>query len=188
MAGRQAGKRQAILEAAGKVFAASGYEGSSIRDIARAAGVADGTIYNYFESKQALAEALVDGLVAALAEAESRPLGLDDADGLAGRVHRRMAALQGGYGALAAVLPVILASPERRERFRQEFIGPVLAQLTGELGGETAALRARLLLSAVLGFQVLMLLGDPATREAWEDQEALAALWSGVIAAVAGSA
>jgi len=45
------GKYHRILEAAVSVFAKSGFHESTISQIARAAGVADGTIYLYFKNK-----------------------------------------------------------------------------------------------------------------------------------------
>lgn len=45
------GKYQQILEAAVGVFAKSGFQQATVSQIARAAGVADGTIYLYFKSK-----------------------------------------------------------------------------------------------------------------------------------------
>jgi TetR/AcrR family fatty acid metabolism transcriptional regulator len=47
-------RREHLLDAATRVFAAKGFNGATIRDVARAAGVADGTIYNYFANKEAL--------------------------------------------------------------------------------------------------------------------------------------
>lgn len=44
-------KRQRIIDAAVDVFAAKGFFGSKVSEIAEAAGVADGTIYLYFRSK-----------------------------------------------------------------------------------------------------------------------------------------
>jgi AcrR family transcriptional regulator len=43
-----------IVESARKVFCSSGYEKGSIIDIARDAGIAEGTIYRYFEGKRGL--------------------------------------------------------------------------------------------------------------------------------------
>jgi TetR/AcrR family fatty acid metabolism transcriptional regulator len=47
-------KRQRILRAATDVFAQSGYFNAKVSEIARAAGVADGTIYLYFDGKEDL--------------------------------------------------------------------------------------------------------------------------------------
>jgi AcrR family transcriptional regulator len=47
-------KRTQILTGAAAVFAADGYEGASMAQIATVAGVSKGTLYNYFDSKAAL--------------------------------------------------------------------------------------------------------------------------------------
>src|ERR1700757_4629411 len=48
------GKRERILDAAIKVFAAEGFYNAKVSQIAQLAGVADGTIYLYFKSKDDL--------------------------------------------------------------------------------------------------------------------------------------
>lgn len=45
------GKYEAILRSAIKVFASSGFFNSKVSDVAREAGVADGTVYLYFKNK-----------------------------------------------------------------------------------------------------------------------------------------
>jgi len=52
--------RQAILEAAEKVFAEDGLQRARMEDIASAAGVAVGTLYNHFRDRDALLAALLD--------------------------------------------------------------------------------------------------------------------------------
>jgi AcrR family transcriptional regulator len=52
-------RRQAILEAALTVFAEHGYEAARLDDVARRAGVAKGTLYLYFNDKEALFESLI---------------------------------------------------------------------------------------------------------------------------------
>jgi AcrR family transcriptional regulator len=47
-------KREVVLAAAVRCFAAHGLAGSGMRDIARAAGLTEGTLYHYFPSKDAL--------------------------------------------------------------------------------------------------------------------------------------
>lgn len=71
-------KRQQIIEGARRCFLASGFEAASMGEIARAAGVSKGTLYVYFDSKEALFEALVDEAKQASAERLQR---LDPLDG-----------------------------------------------------------------------------------------------------------
>jgi TetR/AcrR family fatty acid metabolism transcriptional regulator len=49
---RDPGKRQQIIDAAVRVFARNGYYNSRVSDIAREAGIASGTIYLYFKTKE----------------------------------------------------------------------------------------------------------------------------------------
>src|ERR1700752_1410405 len=53
-------KREAILRAAIRLFANSGYFNSKVADIAREAGVADGTVYLYFKSKEEILHSIFD--------------------------------------------------------------------------------------------------------------------------------
>ena len=48
-----------ILDGARRIFLADGFDGASMNDIARAAGVSKGTLYVYFLSKVALFESLI---------------------------------------------------------------------------------------------------------------------------------
>src|SRR4051794_21878102 len=56
----RAQRRQQILSAAGRIFAARGYSKTDLEEVAQAIGVAKGTIYLYFRSKSALFLAAVD--------------------------------------------------------------------------------------------------------------------------------
>jgi len=53
-------KRREILEGARQVFRAQGFDGASMGEIAKAAGVSKGTLYVYFDNKVALFESLVE--------------------------------------------------------------------------------------------------------------------------------
>src|SRR5579863_2622416 len=53
-------KRRQILEGASKVFMDLGFDGASMGEIARAAGVSKGTLYVYFADKNRLFEAIVE--------------------------------------------------------------------------------------------------------------------------------
>jgi AcrR family transcriptional regulator len=73
-----AARRAQILEAATKVFALKGFHRATIKEIAREAGVADGTIYLYFENKNALMLALLHEMN----ESEVRDLHFAQSEGM----------------------------------------------------------------------------------------------------------
>ena len=52
-------KRRQIMDGARSVFLSAGFDGASMNDVARAAGVSKGTLYAYFDSKQDLFEAII---------------------------------------------------------------------------------------------------------------------------------
>lgn len=67
----QAATRRRILEVARELFASQGFEATTTRDIAKAAGIATGTMFNYFGSKEAVVGSLA---VEALAELRVDPV------------------------------------------------------------------------------------------------------------------
>ncbi len=74
-----ADKREAILRAATQTFARNGYFNSKVADIARAAGVADGTVYLYFKSKEEILHSIFDRSVeAAIAECRQQLADVSD--------------------------------------------------------------------------------------------------------------
>lgn len=52
--------RRAILDAAERVFGARGFADAKMTEIAQRAGVAAGTLYNYFDSKERIFRALIE--------------------------------------------------------------------------------------------------------------------------------
>lgn len=55
----QTGRRR-VLDAAAGLFVAQGYAGTTLREIAAAAGIKAGSIYHHFDSKEALFVAVLD--------------------------------------------------------------------------------------------------------------------------------
>jgi AcrR family transcriptional regulator len=74
---RDEGKRLAILAAAKRLFAARGFHGASVSDLAREVELPVGSIYTYFESKEAIVATVVEegweAFFATLAAAVSGP-------------------------------------------------------------------------------------------------------------------
>jgi AcrR family transcriptional regulator len=82
-----------ILDAATRVFARSGLERSKMSDVAAEAGVSQGTLYNYVESKEALFRLLLDrGLAAPPPAGDALPLKSPAPEALAQRMDEAIAA------------------------------------------------------------------------------------------------
>lgn len=75
MAKRTGEKYFGILEAAVKVFAKHGYHRTRVADIAREAGVADGTVYIYFHKKEEILVSMFQEMMARFVEGLRGELG-----------------------------------------------------------------------------------------------------------------
>jgi AcrR family transcriptional regulator len=61
--------RNRLIDAARDLFGARGYEGTSIEAVLQSAGVARGALYHHFATKEALFDAVLDHVVADIANA-----------------------------------------------------------------------------------------------------------------------
>src|SRR5215469_11985094 len=177
-----AARRTQILDAATRVFASKGFNRATIRDVARDAGVADGTIYNYFDNWTDLLFGLLDRLndterrPASLAQATEAPLG-DFGDYFRAYLRERVEVLWSNADLFRAVLPELLANPELRARYYDEVIAPTIALGEGAFRALVAngtvrdldlPLSVRIVAGSVLGLMVLQLLGDETLAARWQ--------------------
>lgn len=114
-----ADKREAILRAATRVFARNGYFNSKVADIARDAGVADGTVYLYFKSKEEILHSIFDRSVGdAIAEAREQVASISDPREKLRRIAHLHLERLGADRDLAVVFQVELRSSTK---FMEEF-------------------------------------------------------------------
>jgi TetR/AcrR family fatty acid metabolism transcriptional regulator len=140
---RTADKRQRILHAAVSVFASKGYFGARVSDIAKKAGVADGTIYLYFRNKEDILVSLFDDLMSEHVEQVKAALPrVKDAPGRLRLVAEHHLRALGGNRDLAVVFQVELRqSTKFMERFTASWLKDYLALLAeiiaqGQAAGE----------------------------------------------------
>ena len=132
-------KRRQILDGARRVFLSAGFDGASMGEIAKAARVSKGTLYVYFDSKEALFEALTLEERAGLAEAVFR---LDENEPDVRSAMRRL-----GISFLEAMLKpdhissirMVIGATDKFPRFGQSFY---------EAGPRTGARRLKTYLEA----------------------------------------
>lgn len=173
-------RRDQILDAAAKVFAEKGFHPTTIRDIAREAGLADGTIYNYFENKTALLLGIFERARSAL-QGDLDPAALAEPDlrqFLSASLRQPLIALQGDNFALfRVVIAEMLVNQELRTRYYQQILEPMLAMAEAHLRQYRAQQRLkpvdeglviRMISSLVMGLIVEYVMGDERLAAQWE--------------------
>lgn len=124
-------KRDAILRAAIDVFAERGYFNAQVADVARVAGVAAGTVYLYFRSKDDLLISIFErGMREALAEARAAVEALADPRERLRRFARVHLARLGRDRNLAIVFQVEL---RQSTKFMERFSATLLREYLGLL-------------------------------------------------------
>ena len=141
-------KRSRILQAAVKVFARRGYFASRVADVARRAGVADGTIYLYFRNKEDILVSLFDEVMSEHLEGKRREVEPGwDAPARLRAVAERHLGLLGRNRDLAVVFQVELRqSTKFMERFTASWLQDYFALIAEiiEQGQREGSLRADL--------------------------------------------
>jgi AcrR family transcriptional regulator len=178
-------RRKQILEAATQVFAEKGYHHATTKDIARAAGMAEGTIYLYFETKSEVLMALMEHFDQATTQTPDLNAGLEMSPRalLTKRLEDDLTQLGPNFDLLMAILPEVLADPVLRPQYYQRLIEPALAGLTahlqtrqerGEVNVANIPMAVRIFMATLLGMEMLNVLGDETVREAWKNPRQLA--------------
>ncbi|MGE3704284.1 MAG: TetR/AcrR family transcriptional regulator C-terminal domain-containing protein [Vicinamibacterales bacterium] len=136
-----ASKRDAILRAAIDVFASRGYFNSQVADVARAAGVAAGTVYLYFRSKDDLLVTVFErSMKEALAEGRTAIDGVADPAERLRRFARVHLGRLGRDRNLAIVFQVELRqSVKFMERFSSSLFREYLGQIRSAIADGQAA-------------------------------------------------
>lgn len=123
-------RRTQILMGAAGVFAEKGFHKARVRDIAKAAGISEGTIYNYFDNKRELLFAMIE-LIAfqPLKSVVDRNPPEDPKAFLCELLHERYQLLQERGYLLAPILAEIFTDANLRDEFYQRAVMPMAAHL-----------------------------------------------------------
>jgi TetR/AcrR family fatty acid metabolism transcriptional regulator len=131
-----ADKRERILRAAIKVFARKGFYATRVSEIAKAAGVADGTIYLYFESKDDVLVSIFEDRITKLLEVlRAEILAGKDVDDRLQRIVQLQLGLLEGQRDLAEVITVNL---RQSSRLLKQYATPLFVQYLDLLAGVIA--------------------------------------------------
>ena len=176
---RIAARKSAILSAAGRLFAEKGYHRTTTKDIAEAGDVSEGTIYNYFVSKEDLLFGIMTELTGSVQLREQLQSWYPEGprEFFLTMLLQRQVYLQRNGDMLQAVLSEILVNPELRRRYYEELIIPsqdILEQHLreriemGQIRLVDPSITARILLAVLSGLFILQVVGDPVIKSEWE--------------------
>ena len=176
-----AARRNQILDAAAKVFAEKGFHPTTIKDIANEAGIAHGTIYNYFENKTALLLGIFDRMRALVVQ-EHMPLAPDTLDF---RTFLRtflylplMGLKNDNFALFRIVVSEMMVNEELRTLYYKQVLEPTLQLAEGyfetqavkqEITTTNTKLTIRTISSMILGLTMEYIMGDGTLAAQWEE-------------------
>jgi AcrR family transcriptional regulator len=173
-----AARREQILGAATHVFAEKGFSRATTREVAREAGVSEGTIYNYFEDKDALLMAIMDALNETERRAEDFRGGLaTDFEGFfAAYLRHRMDLMWENREVFRVAMSEMLVNAGLRKRYMRDVVEPTMrigeenfTERVGQGKGRATdvPLVMRVVAGSVLGLLLLGLLGEKEVTSRW---------------------
>ncbi|MEA5516626.1 TetR/AcrR family transcriptional regulator [Nodularia sp. UHCC 0506] len=120
----EAQTRTRILQAAQKLFASKGFDGTTTRDLAQAAGVAEGTLFRYFSNKKSiLVEVATSGWVDILTDLLTELSEMGSYKAIAQVMRRRMWNLHKNVDLMKVCFMEVQFHPDLRDRIQEEVIG-----------------------------------------------------------------
>jgi AcrR family transcriptional regulator len=135
-------RKRLIIEAAQQVFARSKLQGARTRDIAAAAAVNQATLFEHFESKEALFhEAVVEPMIAAMQGMRERARAYEAASTTEEMMALAKVSSQRQVETMTAIFPLMAAAlfsdPELGRKLYIEQIAPLLAERGKVIAGLT---------------------------------------------------
>ncbi len=156
-----------ILDAATKVFASKGFRAATTREIAAEAGVSEGTIYNYFDSKYDLLIAMSQRLaLESLQQLDDLPPEEDVRAYITALVTDRFDMLAKHMDLIRALMPEVLVDDDLRQAYVEQVLTPALSYLGQYIESRTKAgvfremkadIVGRAMIGAVMSFGYLWL-------------------------------
>jgi len=174
-------RQEEILQAAASVFAAKGYAQATTREIAAAADIAEGSLYNYFASKRDILVAIISRSPSPVDRLWSEAENLADRDGFIGLVERAVLAPAPEQPWVRTVIKEAWMDDELFRRYQAGHVRETVARVTRliELGVEAGWLRqvdpeyaAQALVGALMASMMPLLRRTQGSEEPGEREKA----------------
>lgn len=172
--------RHQIAEAAAILFAQKGFHNTTTKEIARAADVSEGSIYNYFENKEDILFGVIENIVTEeLQNMRLIPsLEEDPVEYLFSRFIHQKEKVAKKNPIIQSILAEIIFNVELRQRYVSQFLNPIMDQVSAHFKSriELGQIRdfppqhlTRILVSVIFGLYFYEMLEDDITKNCWEE-------------------
>jgi AcrR family transcriptional regulator len=175
-----AARKNQILDAAAAVFAEKGFHPTTTKDIAKQAGISEGTIYNYFSSKTALLLGIFERMKESVIRENipPAPTEMDFPAFVRTALFLPLTALkENNFALFRIVISEMMTNEELRVLYHEQIFMPVVAG--AELFFERQAakrgmsptevqLSIRAISGMLLGLIIQHIMGDPILSEEWD--------------------
>jgi AcrR family transcriptional regulator len=141
-----------ILDAALQVFSKRGFAHATTAEIAQTAGIAEGTIYNYYKNKRDLFISVIRNYIMSdpVVELIKKSQGLEDINLISSLVENRLNLSLREIDSFLLLMSELHRDQELRRQFMEEVTGPIVIELEKYIGSITSSGRARPLNIAVV--------------------------------------
>jgi AcrR family transcriptional regulator len=115
--------RDKILKAAQKLFARNGYDGTTTKELAEKAGIAEGTLFRHFTNKKAiLIEVATQGWIDLLTDLLTELSEMASYEAISQVMHKRMLRLGDNYDMMRVCFMEVQLHQDLRERIQSEVV------------------------------------------------------------------
>lgn len=131
--------RRQILKAAQKVFGERGFERSTTKAIAMEAGVAEGTIFNYFPTKKDILFGFLEEVAVAPLSVVLGDTTASDTEIIKNFFRNRLQLWHDNQALLKVMIAESLFNRDLAEEFQKRVFEPGIKEITGYIAGRTQA-------------------------------------------------
>jgi AcrR family transcriptional regulator len=115
--------RDKILKAAQKLFARNGYDGTTTKELAEKAGIAEGTLFRHFTNKKAiLVEVATQGWIELLTDLLTELSEMASYEAISQVMYKRMLRLGDNYDMMRVCFMEVQFHPDLRDRIQAEVV------------------------------------------------------------------
>jgi AcrR family transcriptional regulator len=115
--------REKILKAAQKLFARHGYDGTTTKELAEKAGIAEGTLFRHFTNKKAiLVEVATQGWIELLTDLLTELSEMASYEAISHVMYKRMLRLGDNYDMMRVCFMEVQFHPDLRDRIQSEVV------------------------------------------------------------------